>query len=97
MKTGNKLYWKISLTLLSLLIILGVGYILINSYTSNRYFQEVNQRLYGDIAAHLVQETNPLINGVPDTAATHDIMHSMMVINPSSEVYLLNPEGEIIE
>ncbi len=97
MKAGTKLYWKISMTLLGLLIILGVGYILITSYTSNRYFQEVNQRLYGDIASHLVKETKPLINGVPDTAATHDIMHSMMVINPSAEVYLLNPEGEIID
>ncbi len=97
MKAGNKLYWKISLSLLFLLIILGVGYILISSYTSNRYFQEVNQRLYGNIAPHLVQETKPLINGIPDTVATHDIMHSMMVINPSSEVYLLNPKGEIID
>ncbi len=97
MKTGNKLYWKISITLLLLLIILGIGYILISSYTSNRYFQEVNQRLYGDIASHLVKETKPLVNGVPDTTATHDIMHSMMVINPSSEVYLLNPEGKIID
>lgn len=97
MTAGQKLYWKISLTLLFLLIILGIGYILITSYTSNRYFQEVNQRLYGNIAEHLVKETKPLINGVPDTAATHDIMHSMMVINPSAEVYLLNPKGEIID
>jgi len=97
MSAGRRLYWKISLTLLILLIVLGIGYILITSYTSNRYFQEVNQRLYGNIASHLVKETKPLINGVPDTAATHDIMHSMMVINPSAEVYLLNPEGKIID
>ncbi len=97
MKAGNKLYWKISLAFLLLLLILGIGYILITSYTSNRYFQEVNQRLYGDIASHLVKETKPLINGVPDTSATHDIMHSMMVINPSAEVYLLNPKGKIID
>ena len=97
MTAGQKLYWKISLTLLFLLIILGIGYILITSYTSNRYFQEVNQRLYGNIAEHLVKETKPLINGIPDTSATHDIMHSMMVINPSAEVYLLNPKGEIID
>lgn len=97
MKAGHKLYWKISLTLLFLLFILGIGYILITSYTSNRYFQEVNQQLYGDIASHLVKETQPLISGVIDTSATHDIMHSMMVINPSAEVYLLNPKGEIID
>ncbi len=97
MKEGQKLYWKISLAFLCMMIILGLGYIFITTYTSNRYFQEINQRLYGDIASHLVKETQPLVNGVPDTAATHDIMHSMMVINPSSEVYLLNPEGKIID
>lgn len=97
MKAGQSLYWKISITLLLMLAILGIGYILITSYTSNRYFQEVNQRLYSDIAPHLVQETTPLVNGIPDTTATHDIMHSMMVINPSSEVYLLDPSGVIID
>ena len=93
----NKLYWKISLTLLALLVILGIGYVVINSYTSNGHFQEVNQKLYQGVAQHLVDETKPLINGQPDTAATHDIMHSMMVINPSVEVYLLDTEGNIID
>ena len=93
----NKLYWKISAILLGLLVILGVGYILITSYTSGKYFQEVNQRLYGEVAEHLVKETQPLVNGLPDTLATHDIMHSMMVINPSVEVYLLDTVGRIID
>ncbi|MCB9290867.1 MAG: HAMP domain-containing histidine kinase [Lewinellaceae bacterium] len=93
----NRLYWKISATLLLVLALLGVGYLLITSYTARRYLQEVNQRLYGGIARQLVKETQPLVNGQPDTAATHDIMHSMMVINPSVEVYLLDTEGEIID
>ena len=97
MKTQNKLYWKISLTLLSLLLLLGVGYVLITASTAKRHFGEVNQQLYSGVAAHLVQETKPLKNGVPDTAATHDIMHSMMVINPSVEVYLLDTEGKILD
>ncbi len=94
---SNRLYLKLALVLVSILAALGLGYGYISSYTANAYFQEVNQRLYGNIASHLVQETKPLKNGVPDTLATHDIMHSMMVINPSTEVYLLNPEGEIID
>lgn len=93
----NKLYWKISLTLLALLALLGIGYVAINSYTSTGHFMEVNQRLYKGVAQHLVDETKPLINGQPDTSATHDIMHSMMVINPAVEVYLLDTEGKIID
>ena len=93
----NRLYWKISATLLLVLAVVGVGYILITTYTARRYLQEVNQRLYGSIAKQLVKEAKPLVNGQPDTVATHDIMHSMMVINPSVEVYLLDTEGEIID
>ncbi|MCB0582542.1 MAG: HAMP domain-containing protein, partial [Phaeodactylibacter sp.] len=93
----NRLYWKISATLLLVLAVVGIGYILITSYTARQYLQEVNQRLYGSIAKQLVKETRPLVNGQPDTAATHDIMHSMMVINPSVEVYLLDTAGRIID
>ncbi|MEM0993877.1 MAG: HAMP domain-containing sensor histidine kinase [Bacteroidota bacterium] len=97
MKTQNKLYWKISFALLSLLFLLGICYVLITASTAQKHFGEVNQKLYRGVAEHLVQETHPLKNGVPDTAATHDIMHSMMVINPSVEVYLLDTEGRILD
>lgn len=94
---SNRLYWKISATLLLLLVLLGVVYVFVSAYTTQNFFHEVNQRLYGDVAEHIVQETQPIKGGEPDTAATHDIMHSMMVINPSVEVYLLNTEGKIID
>ncbi len=93
----NKLYWKISATLLALMAVLGVVYVLISAYTADNYFKEVNQQLYGDIAKHLVKEANPIQDGKPDTAATHDIMHSLMVINPSVEVYVLDTAGAIID
>ena len=92
----NQLYWKISATLLSLLAILGFVYILITSYVAQQYYQEVNQKLYGDIASSTVKEVKPLVDGKVDTAAIQDIMHSMMVVNPSVEVYLLDTEGKII-
>lgn len=91
------LYWHISLTLLFLLLGLGAGYMVITSMAARTYVQEINQQLYHDVAEHLVAETHPLKNGQPDTAATHDIMHSMMVINPSVEVYLLDTTGRIID
>ncbi len=92
----NRLYWKISATLFSILGVLGFIYILISSFMAQQYFQEVNQRLYGGIAASTVNEVKPLVNGEVDTTAIQDIMHSMMVVNPSVEVYLLDTEGQII-
>lgn len=93
----NRLYLRISLTLLVLLGILGVIYLQITGYTAQRYLAEINQRLYGGVAAnYTVKEVKPLVNGKVDTAAIQEIMHSMMVINPSVEVYLLDEVGNII-
>jgi signal transduction histidine kinase len=94
---NNLLFWKITAVFTSLLILLGVSYFLIASSMSSRNFNAINQQLYGDVASHLTQMTTPLRNGRPDTAVTHDIIHSIMVINPSVEVYLLDTTGKIID
>lgn len=94
---SNKLFWKITGVLFFILALLGMGYVFISASISNRYYADVNQQLGWDLAKHLVKETNPFVNGKPDTTATHDIMHSMMVINPSVEVYLLDTSGKIVD
>lgn len=94
---GNRLFWKINIWFSLLLIVLGVGYLISSSIIANKYFQEINQQLYGNVAAQMVKQTNPLKAGRPDTAATHDIIHSIMVINPSVEAYLLDTAGRIID
>ncbi len=93
---GNKLYWKISATLLSLLVVLGVMYVMLSTYVAKAYFEEVNQRLNGNIAAMMSHEVQPLINGEVDTLAIKKIISSMMTVNPSVEVYVLDTEGEIV-
>ncbi len=94
---NNLLFWKITAVFTSLLIMLGVTYFLIASWMSNRNFNAINQQLYGDVASNLTKMTRPIRNGRPDTAVTHDIIHSIMVINPSVEVYLLDTTGKIID
>jgi signal transduction histidine kinase len=93
----NLLFWKITAVFTSLLIMLGITYFLISSWMSNRNFNAINQQLYGDVAANLTKMTRPIRNGRPDTAVTHDIIHSIMLINPSVEVYLLDTTGKIID
>jgi signal transduction histidine kinase len=92
----NKLYWKISATLLGLLVVLGITYVLISGYIARQYFEEVNQKLYGNIATYMSNEVHPFVEGEVDTLAMQDIMHSMMTVNPSVEVYLLDTVGNII-
>jgi len=96
MTAGNKLFWKISATLMALLVVLGMAYVLISGYIGNQYMQEVHQKLYGDLAGSVLKEVKPLIKGQVQQDAVKDIMHSTMVMNPLAEVYLLKPDGSII-
>ncbi len=96
MGNNNKLFFKISLALLGVLIALGLSYVFISGYISNRYLREVNQKLYGDIAESTVKEVQPLVDGEVDTLAIQKIMHGMMLVNPNVEVYLLDTVGSII-
>lgn len=93
----NLLFWRIIAVFTFLLVLLAGSYIGVVAWLSKRNFNAINEQLYGDIAGHLVQSTTPLKNGRPDTAVTHDIIHSIMVINPSVEVYLLDTTGKIID
>lgn len=94
--TSNRLFWKLSAAFLLIIIGIGSVYIYLTAYTSRTYFEEANQRLNKNIAAQTVKEVKPLVNGKVDTNAIQEIMHSMMVINPSVEVYLLDTIGNII-
>ncbi|MBC6993496.1 ATP-binding protein [Neolewinella lacunae] len=92
----NKLYFKLSALLFGLFLMIGLAYVAISSYLNDDYLAEMHQRLYGSIASHTVAELSPMVDGRVDTMMIQDIMHSMMVINPSVEVYLLRPDGEIV-
>lgn len=94
--TNNRLYWKISATLLILLIVLGVVYVLMSNFIAKSYYEEVNQKLNGNIAAAMAKEVHPLVDGKVDTTAIQKIISSMMIINPSVEVYVLDTEGKIV-
>jgi signal transduction histidine kinase len=95
--SGNLLFWKIISVFSGLLILLGLIFALIASKLSKSYYTNAHQELYGNIASHLATFTHPLKNGKPDTLVTHDIIHSMMVANPSVEVYLLDTTGKITD
>jgi len=92
----NSLYWKISGTLLLLLVILGLGYISITSYISHQFYHESIQRLHYDLAKNALKDVKPLVKGEIDKAAIMKYMQSAMIMNPIAELYLLDPKGNII-
>jgi len=93
----NSLFWRLSLTFLLLFIMLGFAYVFITTLAAKRYYEETTQKLNADVAAHLVKEVSPFENGKVNEEALGKLMHSMMAVNPSIEVYLLDPNGEILK
>ena len=93
---GKSLYWRISASFLFILVILGMVYILITATAAKRHFNEVTQRLNASVAENMLLEVNPFQDGEVNEESLGKIMHSMMAVNPSLEVYLLDAEGEIL-
>ena len=90
------LYGKLAAVLLGLLCLIGGLYIFLTMMTTRLYYQEVTQKLNRALAQNLVAENMPLRDGHVDSKALQDIFHLLMVINPSIEVYLLDPQGTIL-
>lgn len=92
----NSLYWKISFIFLLMMTTVGIAYVFITQEEAEKHFMEKSQRLNAKIANSIINEVKPFLNGKKTEAATDEIMHHMMAINPSIEVYLLDQQGNII-
>ncbi len=92
----ESLFWKISILFFLILVLLGVSYTMITISTAKRYSDETTQKLNANVASHMLLEVNPFVNGKVNDEALGKIMHSMMAVNPSLEVYLLDPQGKIL-
>lgn len=92
----NSLFWRISASFCIILILLGLGYISITVYFSRKFYQETTQRVNANVAEHMLHEVSPFIGTEVNEEALGTIMHSMMAVNPSLEVYLLNEKGDIL-
>jgi hypothetical protein len=90
------LYWKLSLTFLALLAVLAVAYIYVTAHTAEMYFQETNQRLNAMVAQYIAENVHPIVAGQIDREVLRRLFDNAMVINPSVEVYLLDPKGTIL-
>ncbi len=93
---GKSLYWRISMSFLAILIILGLAYVLITVIATNRYYNETTQRLNAHVAESMLAEVSPFTDGKVNEESVGRIMHSMMAVNPTLEVYLLDKTGKIL-
>ncbi|KPK40499.1 MAG: hypothetical protein AMJ69_02250 [Gammaproteobacteria bacterium SG8_47] len=87
---------KLALTLAAAFVLIGIFFVLLLGQVSERFQQEVAQKLNRDLAEHIVAERLLLRDGSIDRGALDDVFHMLMVINPTLELYLLDPGGRIL-
>lgn len=92
----NTLYKKLSAILFAVLCVVGAFAFALVLYATDMYQQEVTQRLNKELAEHILTEELLLQDGSVDQRALKQIIHMLMVINPSIEVYLLDQQGKIL-
>ena len=93
----NTLFLRLSIIFLLLLMMIGGLVAYISLVVSNTYFDEANQKLHAELAQYTADHVQSFTeSGDIDTNSVKDIMHSMMVINPDVEVYMLDTEGNIL-
>lgn len=93
----RSLYARSVLILLVLLIFVGTIGFFVALHASRRHEQEVTQRLNRGLAANLVGENVLLVDGEVNEAALEQVFHTLTIINPSIEVYLLDLEGRVVQ
>jgi two-component system OmpR family sensor kinase len=90
------LHVRLTCAIAALLLVVGVGLLLLIWRTSERYAQEVRQRLDAGIAMYVVRELHLLENGTINQNALRELANRAMTVNPSAEVYLLDAQGHIL-
>ncbi|MEP3389532.1 MAG: ATP-binding protein [Reichenbachiella sp.] len=93
---SSNLFLKLALIFLLLLLSVSGIYFYASFQIAEKHFEEKNQKLNADIAGHIASELKPFLNGTLKEEAADEIMHSMMAVNPSIEVYLLDANGKIL-
>jgi len=92
----RSLYARMVAVLLGLLLFLGAILVAVTFYTTRRYEEEVVQRLNRSLSANLVAQDVLLANGEVNEAALEKVFKTLMVVNPSIEVYLLDLDGHVV-
>jgi len=87
---------KIALALFLLVGLLSVFYIAATVQLTQMYQQEIQQKLNLTLADHIAGDIPLLSDGTANQTALKDLFHTLMIVNPSIELYLVDPAGAIL-
>lgn len=93
----NRLYLKLALSLALVFLLVGAVVLLLTGHAMDRYSQAVTQRLNESVAMYVSDELQLISHGIANTDALKQLAHHAMIINPAIEVYLLDPQGRVLD
>ncbi|MEZ4687508.1 MAG: sensor histidine kinase, partial [Bacteroidia bacterium] len=81
-----KLIIKLGISFLALLVLMAASYVVITLFFTQKYREEITQKLNANVAQHLIdekfREAKPFLeDGSVNKALFGDLMHDMMAVN----------------
>jgi signal transduction histidine kinase len=92
----NSFYIKVSSLFLVLLLAMGAAQVLITMGITEQRQIEIDQLVNRDLARDMASEIEPVLAEDGDIDRVGAVIHYMMVLNPSIEIYLLDDGGRIL-
>jgi len=92
----HTLYACLATALVILFLVIGVLFTLIITKVTEQHMQEVNQHFNRYLAQRIVSDRSLVTDGRVDQKALKKTFSAYMDINPSIEIYLLDPKGKIL-
>lgn len=91
------LHYKLSGAMFIIVLVLGAAFYAIDRYSIRLYYEELSQRLNASLAMYVVNAGPLITEGEVDHKALDELANRAMVINPTAEIYLVTPEGKILD
>jgi len=82
--------------MLVIVLLLGSAFYLIDRYSVRMYHEELSQRLNSSLAMYVVNAGPLISDGRVNRQALSELANRAMIINPTAEIYLLDPAGRIL-
>ncbi|WP_432452346.1 sensor histidine kinase [Agarivorans sp. QJM3NY_29] len=92
----SSFYSKLVLAVVACFILAGILLLGLAHQSSQQYQNEIEQKLHLKLAEYLVNDQQLFQDGQLDPKAIEAAFHSMMILGPSFEFYILDPQGKVL-
>lgn len=95
-KKSTSIFTTISFLVFTLILVLGIVFIIITYISATHFYQATTQRLNKDVAAHIARFTSPFDSAGFNKKVADSVFYDAMVLSPNVEVYFLDTSGNVM-